>query len=79
MLPMRLLITGGCGFIGSNFVRFVPKHYQPEFVTNVDVFSYAGNTANPCGGGMGSVCKNGFRLPETGANASLCAVRAGTN
>ncbi|HEY5812213.1 MAG TPA: GDP-mannose 4,6-dehydratase, partial [Terrimicrobiaceae bacterium] len=43
---MRLLITGGCGFIGSNFVRFVLEHYQPEFVTNVDVLSYAGNPQN---------------------------------
>ena len=47
--PMRLLITGGCGFIGSNFVRFVLEHYQPEFVTNVDVLSYAGNPENLAG------------------------------
>jgi len=43
---MRLLITGGCGFIGSNFVRFILEHYQPEFVTNVDSLTYAGNPAN---------------------------------
>ena len=43
---MRLLVTGGCGFIGSNFVRFVLEHYQPEFVTNVDALTYAGNPAN---------------------------------
>lgn len=49
MQPMRLLITGGCGFIGSNFVRFVLEHYQPEFVTNVDVLSYAGNPTNLAG------------------------------
>ena len=49
MLPMRLLVTGGCGFIGSNFVRFVLEHYQPEFVTNVDVLSYAGNPENLAG------------------------------
>jgi dTDP-glucose 4,6-dehydratase len=48
-LPMRLLITGGCGFIGSNFVRFVLEHYQPEFVTNVDVLTYAGNPENLVG------------------------------
>ena len=46
---MRLLITGGCGFIGSNFVRFVLEHYQPEFVTNADVLSYAGNPENLAG------------------------------
>jgi dTDP-glucose 4,6-dehydratase len=43
---MRLLITGGCGFIGSNFVRFILEHYQPEFVTNVDALTYAGNPEN---------------------------------
>jgi len=46
---MRLLITGGCGFIGSNFVRFVLDHYQPEFVTNVDALTYAGNSENLAG------------------------------
>jgi dTDP-glucose 4,6-dehydratase len=30
-------------------VRFVLEHYQPEFVTNVDVLSYAGNPANLAG------------------------------
>ncbi len=43
---MRLLVTGGAGFIGSNFVRFVLEHYQPEFVTNVDALTYAGNPEN---------------------------------
>jgi len=46
---MRLLITGGCGFIGSNFVRFILEHYQPEFVTNVDALTYAGNPENLAG------------------------------
>lgn len=46
---MRLLITGACGFIGSNFVRFVLEHYQPEFVTNVDALTYAGNPDNLAG------------------------------
>lgn len=46
---MRLLVTGGCGFIGSNFVRFVLEHYQPEFLTNVDALTYAGNLDNLAG------------------------------
>ncbi|HEY3899135.1 MAG TPA: NAD-dependent epimerase/dehydratase family protein [Chthoniobacter sp.] len=33
---MRLLVTGGCGFLGSNFLRFVLQHYGPEMITNVD-------------------------------------------
>jgi dTDP-glucose 4,6-dehydratase len=49
MLRMRLLVTGGCGFIGSNFVRFVLDHYQPELVTNVDALTYAGNPGNLAG------------------------------
>ena len=38
---MRLLVTGGCGFIGSNFIRYVLDHYQPEMITNVDALTYA--------------------------------------
>ena len=34
---MRLLVTGGCGFVGRNFIRYVLDHYQPEMITNVDV------------------------------------------
>ena len=40
---MRLLVTGGCGFIGSNFIRYVLEHYQPEIITNVDALTYAGS------------------------------------
>jgi len=43
---MRLLITGGCGFIGSNFIRYVLGHYLPEIVTNVDALTYAGSLAS---------------------------------
>ena len=43
---MRILVTGGCGFIGSNFIRYILQHYKPAYVTNVDVLTYAGNIAN---------------------------------
>jgi dTDP-glucose 4,6-dehydratase len=46
---MRLLVTGGCGFIGSNFIRYVLHHYGPEMITNVDALTYAGNLANLAG------------------------------
>ena len=42
----RLLVTGGCGFIGSNFVRFVRRE-RPEWeIVNLDALTYAGNRAN---------------------------------
>jgi dTDP-glucose 4,6-dehydratase len=43
---VRILVTGGCGFIGSNFIRYILQHYKPAYVSNVDVLSYAGNPAN---------------------------------
>jgi dTDP-glucose 4,6-dehydratase len=43
---MRILVTGGCGFIGSNFIRYILQHYKPAYVTNVDALTYAGNLAN---------------------------------
>ena len=46
---MRLLVTGGCGFIGSNFIRYVLDHYGPAMITNVDALTYAGNLANLAG------------------------------
>jgi len=46
---MRLLVTGGAGFIGSNFVRMVLDE-QPEcHVVNVDKLTYAGNLENLAG------------------------------
>jgi dTDP-glucose 4,6-dehydratase len=42
---MRLLITGGCGFIGSNFVRLILSSRSGWTVHNVDALTYAGNPA----------------------------------
>jgi len=41
---MKLLITGGCGFIGSNFIRLILKKYPQDKVTNLDKLTYAGNS-----------------------------------
>lgn len=40
---MKLLVTGGAGFIGSNFVRWVLKNHPVAQVTNLDALTYAGN------------------------------------
>ena len=44
-MSVRLFVTGGAGFIGSNFVRFVLGNSEDE-VTVFDVLTYAGNLAN---------------------------------
>ena len=43
---MRYLVTGGAGFIGSNFVRFLLRERPIAEVVNLDVLSYAGNRDN---------------------------------
>lgn len=43
---MRLLITGGCGFIGSNFIRYMLEKYPAYEIINLDKLTYAGNPAN---------------------------------
>jgi dTDP-glucose 4,6-dehydratase len=42
----KLLVTGGCGFIGSNFVRLQLETYPEVEIVNVDVLTYAGNLEN---------------------------------
>lgn len=43
---MRLLVTGGCGFIGSNFIRLVLREHPEDEVINLDKLTYAGNPMN---------------------------------
>ena len=41
-----LLVTGGCGFIGSNFIHYLLAKYPDYRVVNLDKLTYAGNPAN---------------------------------
>ena len=43
---MRLLVTGGAGFIGSNFVRYWVEQHPEDHVVAYDVLTYAGNRPN---------------------------------
>ncbi len=43
---MNLLVTGGAGFIGSNFVRHILETYSDYKVINLDLLTYAGNIHN---------------------------------
>jgi dTDP-glucose 4,6-dehydratase len=43
---MKLLVTGGAGFIGSNFIRHVLDQHPDDTIINLDKLTYAGNPAN---------------------------------
>ena len=42
----RLLVTGGAGFIGSNFIRYWIARHPEDRVVNLDALTYAGNPEN---------------------------------
>lgn len=42
----RLLVTGGMGFIGSNFILYMLARYPKIHITNLDALAYAGNPDN---------------------------------
>src|SRR5260370_42353771 len=44
--PMRIFVTGGAGFIGSNFIRYVLETRTDCSIINYDKLTYAGNLAN---------------------------------
>lgn len=41
-----ILVTGGCGFIGSNFIRYIIQKYPDYNIINFDKLTYAGNLEN---------------------------------
>ena len=43
---MKLLVTGGAGFIGSNFIHYWLKHHPDDQIINFDKLTYAGNLQN---------------------------------
>jgi dTDP-glucose 4,6-dehydratase len=46
LTPKTLLVTGGAGFIGSNFVRYALEQHPDWQITNLDKLTYAGNLEN---------------------------------
>ena len=43
---LQILVTGGCGFIGSNFIRHLLQTDDDAVITNLDALTYAGNPEN---------------------------------
>ena len=61
--PKNIIVTGGCGFIGSNFVHHVVREHPGVHVTVLDKLTYAGNPENIAGLpedrvelGVGDIC-----------------------
>lgn len=48
-VPKNIIVTGGCGFIGSNFVHYVVNNHPETHVTVLDALTYAGNRENIAG------------------------------
>jgi dTDP-glucose 4,6-dehydratase len=46
MSKRNLLVTGGAGFIGTNFIRYVLEEMENWRVVNLDALTYAGNLTN---------------------------------
>jgi len=42
----NILITGGCGFIGSNFINYYKQKYPDHFIVNIDAMYYCANEKN---------------------------------
>ena len=43
---MNIVVTGGAGFIGSNFIKYILKKYPDYKILNIDKLTYAGNLDN---------------------------------
>src|SRR5215475_10453018 len=46
---MNILVTGGCGFVGTNFVRFELQQHPEDRLVILDALTYAGNLQNLAG------------------------------
>lgn len=45
-MGLRILVTGGAGFIGSNFINYWHRQYPGDWIVNLDKLTYAGNLDN---------------------------------
>lgn len=44
--PKNILVTGGAGFIGANFIHYWQAHHPHTFIVNLDLLTYAGSLQN---------------------------------
>ena len=61
---MRILVTGGSGFIGTNWIRKRLKEYPDDIITNIDKLTYAANIDTEYGGRRDLLDKEYFKWGE---------------
>ena len=47
-MSKKLVVTGGCGFIGSSFIRKMVANFPDIEIINIDFLTYSGNKENFC-------------------------------
>ena len=64
---MKIIVTGGAGFIGGNFVHHMVNKYPDYEIVNLDLLTYAGNleTLKPVENRPNSVSYTHLTLPTT--------------
>ena len=45
-MQKKYLVTGGCGFIGSNYINYIHENDKTSFVVNIDKLDYCANIKN---------------------------------
>jgi len=69
---MRILVTGGAGFIGSNFVRYMLGEHEDLQLVNLDALTYAGNLENLAG--LENDARYTFVKGDISEEADVCRV-----
>ncbi len=69
---MKLLVTGGLGFIGSNFIRFMLEEHKDCNIINVDALRYGSNADNLCD--LGGTDRYTYRQGDISDEAFICSL-----
>lgn len=75
--PHRIAVTGGAGFIGSNYIQYMLNHYPDIHIVNIDKLTYAGSLDNIAG--ISQDKRYSFFQTDIGAEAEVAAILRANN